>query len=394
MKKVAAVFSGQGSQYVGMGKDLYQNYPIAKGTFDKASEILGRDIISTILESDKENLTKTENAQIAVFVTSIAAYRVFESECDVLPVVAAGHSLGELSALTAAGAFSFEEALLLVRDRAMYMKNACQEKTGMMCAISNMLPSEVIKLCETKENIWISNINTKKQVVISGEKEKVQFFAEELKEKGALVTELQVAGAFHSGLMKNASESMKSRVQNITINEPVIPVISNTNAKFEGKNDIAKNIYRQIVMPVLWSETIKRMIELGVQAVVEFGAGHALSNMIRTDSNGTIETFLFEKSVDIKETISSINERYEVKPISFFEKCLAIAVCTKNRNENVDDYNKNVVDNMSIIRELNDSGGDSKEDRNKATEALKNILVYKKDSEDVIREKMAELAKI
>ena len=384
--KIAAVFSGQGSQYVGMGKDLYRNYTVAKEVFDKASAILGIDIISLITESNQEELNRTENAQIAVFVTSIAAFKVFEEECKVKPIVVAGHSLGEISALTVAGAFSFKDALLLVHDRAMYMKEACNNCSGTMYAIRNVLHSNIIELIKDEKDIWISNINSKNQVVISGKVDSVKKFVNEITAEGAIINELKVSGAFHSGLMKSASEKLKLRLNDITINEPRIPVISNVNARFEGKKDIADNLYRHLVMPVLWSQTTEKLIGLGVQAVIEFGAGHVLTNMINYDTSGAIDTFLFEKNEDIKSTILQINLCYEEKEINIFERCLAAAICKKNNNNDYADYENNVVKNIEFLRKNIEKNNISAEDIEDAIEALRIILMTKKLSNEEINE--------
>ena len=388
MKKIAIVFSGQGSQYVGMGKDLYENYAEAKEIFDQAQELLQQDIQQLMFEGEKDILKQTQNAQLAVFITSMAAYRVFEERCGIKPSIAAGHSLGEISALTAAKALSFEDALLLVRDRGKYMQKACDEKCGKMYAIRDMHPSYVKQMCETDENVWISNYNTKNQIVISGESESVKKLAEKMEMEGAIVQELVVSGAFHSGLMKSASMLMQERVKQVQINEPVIPVVSNTSASFEGKNEIGDNLYQQIVMPVRWSETIDIFSKLGIDTAIEFGAGHALSNMIKVQ-NKCIDTYLFEKVSDINATIDSINANYSEKKLSYFEKCLSIAVCTKNNNPLTDDYEEHVLKNVDRIRSFIDNK--EQDDKTIAFEALKDILTYKKVSNEEMQEQFREL---
>lgn len=392
MHKIAIIFSGQGSQYVGMGKDLYYHYPTARRVFDDASKILGQDITELLFQSDEERLRLTENAQLAVFITSMAAYNVFSSECSIKPIVAAGHSLGEISALTAAGALDFEDAVLLVRDRAQYMKLACDENKGTMCAIREIHPNIVKDMCARQDSIWISNLNSKKQVVISGEEAAVRNMAERLSLEGAVVNNLVVSGAFHSPLMKSASVAMQHRVENLTIHEPKIPVVSNTTARITSKEEIRDNLYKQIIMPVRWCETIDLFSKMSVNASVEFGAGHTLSNMIKVN-NDSIKTFLFEKDKDIKITIEAMKTKYRDKKPSYFEKCLSIAICAKNSNEDISGYNIGVINNVGKIKALIEKNVDdlSNEDRVTAHNALKEILAYKRVSVDEMESKLSEL---
>lgn len=379
MKKIAAIFSGQGSQYVGMGKDLYDNYGEAKEVFEQAKEVLKSDILDIMFYGDKDVLRQTENAQIAVFLTSMAAYKVFTSVCKVKPTVTAGHSLGELSALTAAGAFSFEDALFLVRDRAEYMKDACKEQCGTMYAVRDVHPERVKEICAAYERVCISNYNTREQTVISGEKEMLINVVDNLKADGAVVQELEVNGAFHSQLMESASEKMKERLKMTVIAEPEIPVISNTTATFEGREEIRDNLYHQIIMPVRWSETIDIFRSLGISAAIEFGPGHVLTNMIKKQNNG-IDTYLFEKKADIDVTIKNVQKNYSEPEINFFEKCLSMAVCSKNYNNSSDGYETFVVKNVNRIRSLieKDILSVTEGDRAAAYEALQVILRYKK----------------
>ncbi len=280
-KKIAFVFPGQGSQMVGMGKDLYDNFSVAKEVFDKADEILGRKISKICFEGPEEDLTQTINTQPAILVTSIAALEVLKSKLDVIPDYVAGHSLGEYGAMYSAGVLSFENALNLIQKRAEAMANT---SGGSMAAILN-LDEETIKsvLNSVKGYVAIANYNSLSQIVITGEDDPIKEACEKLLEAGARrAVPLAVSGAFHSSKMRTAADEFMKFEENIEINNAKIPVVTNVDAEFtEDAKDFKFKMPLQIYSAVKWTQSVQNMIKAGVDTFVEIGNGSVLSGLIR-----------------------------------------------------------------------------------------------------------------
>lgn len=285
---IAFVFPGQGSQFVGMGKDIYNEFPQCKDIFDKANEILGYDLKSICFEGPEELLKQTENTQPALFVHSIAIYEVIKNT-EVNGV--AGHSLGEYSALTAAGVFKFEDALKIVRLRGELMQESGNRNPGTMAAIVGLSFEKIIEICEELKEIGIvqpANFNSPGQVVISGDVNAVRKAIELAKQNGAkLAKELVVSGAFHSPLMNYAYENIADVLRKVEMFEPKIPVYSNvTGEKFQDITQIRNLLIEQIISPVKWQQIIENMIKDGIETFVEVGAGKVLTGLIkRINSN-------------------------------------------------------------------------------------------------------------
>lgn len=284
-KRIAFVFPGQGSQYPGMGKDFYQKYPQVKRIFEKANEELNIDLTRICFEGGKELLESTANTQIAVFVVSFASFEVLRNE-GVNPDVLGGHSLGEYTALVVSGSLDFLDGLRLVYKRGEFMEEAAQKKPGSMVAIIGLDKEEIAKILRKVEGLGIvvaANFNCPGQIVISGEIETVERVRELAGKAGARkVIPLKVMGAFHSLLMKEAQMRLKKEIEKTNFKVPRIPFIANVNANFiEEPQEIKESLIRQIVSPVLWEDSIRKMAEWGVDAFVEVGPGKVLSGLIR-----------------------------------------------------------------------------------------------------------------
>ncbi|MEE9289345.1 MAG: ACP S-malonyltransferase [Bacteroidota bacterium] len=287
MSKVAFVFPGQGSQYVGMGKDLYEQSDVARSFFQKADEILGFPLSSVSFSGPEEKLRQTQITQPAIFLHSIVLGNLLKNpHAD----MTAGHSLGEYTALVFAGALRFEDGLQLVRLRGKLMKQAGTEHPGTMAAVIGLERQTIEQVCREASEagvVKIANLNAPGQVVISGSVPGVRRAMELAKgRKAKLVKELVVSGAFHSPLMQNAQMGLEAALQECDIRDPRIPVYSNVTAKPVRKADEVKSLLiEQLTAPVQWDESVRKMVEDGSKRFVEVGPGKVLQGLIRrTDS--------------------------------------------------------------------------------------------------------------
>jgi [acyl-carrier-protein] S-malonyltransferase len=284
MKK-AFIFPGQASQYVGMGKDIYDTFEVSRRIFDKANDIMGIDIKEVCFNGPEEELKKTYITQPAIFVHSVAVFEILK-EKNILPDYTAGHSLGEYSALTASGALSFEDGLRLVKRRGELMYEAGVENPGTMAAIIGMTPEKVYELCDSVKEFGViqpANFNSPGQIALSGDVTAVRKALEKAKELGAKrAIELVVSGAFHSPLMESAQEGLKAVLQETEIKNSNIPVYSNVEAKAVQDNaKIRELLYQQLTKPVLWQELIENMIKDGAAEFYEIGPGKVLKGLLK-----------------------------------------------------------------------------------------------------------------
>lgn len=283
--KTAFIFPGQGSQYIGMGREFIENFSEARQVFDEAGSVLGYDLANLCLHGPAERLNLTENTQPAILVVSIAILRVLEKK-GVNADAAAGHSLGEYTAVTAAGGLDFKDAVGLVKKRGRFMQEAVPEGTGLMAAILGMDREAVEKTCLEASNNGIvapANYNSPGQVVIAGEKKAVEKAMELAKAGGAKkVVPLAVSVPSHCIMMKQAGEQLAIELGRITIRDLRIPIVNNADAKFVARaQEIKASLVRQISSPLYWEDSIKAMTAKGFDTFIEIGPGKVLSGLVK-----------------------------------------------------------------------------------------------------------------
>lgn len=285
MGKIAVVFPGQGSQYVGMGKDFHDKYPTSKEFFEKADKTLNYKLSDIIFNGPEDELKLTFNTQPALLTVSIAIWAIIKDKIN--PDFFAGHSLGEYSAVVAAGGMSFEDAVLAVHNRGKFMQEAVPVGTGAMAAVLAMEESVIIETCNeiSKDGFIVepANFNSDAQIVVAGHAEAVDKFIERIKEKGGRkVVKLPVSAPFHCSLMKPAEEKMADYLKNVSINDLKTPIYNNVYADIELKaEEVKNNLIKQVSSPVRWTELVRNMVKNGVDTVFEVGAGNVLTGLIK-----------------------------------------------------------------------------------------------------------------
>ncbi|MBL7836577.1 MAG: ACP S-malonyltransferase [Bacteroidetes bacterium] len=283
MSKKAYIFPGQGAQFVGMGKDLYDQHEIARNLFAKADEILGFSISNEMFNGTDESLKQTKITQPAIFLHSVIAAKCLGNEFE--PDMVAGHSLGEFSALVANGTLSFEDGLKLVSQRALAMQEACEMKPSTMAAVLGLEDAKVEEICAsiTSGIVVPANYNCPGQLVISGDVDAINEACEKLKAAGAKrALVLQVGGAFHSPLMKPAEDKLAKAIENTHFNTPSCPVYQNVSAKAETDPQVIKeNLLKQLTAPVKWTQCVQSMVTDGGTKFIELGPGKVLQGLVK-----------------------------------------------------------------------------------------------------------------
>ncbi|MDF2904319.1 MAG: malonyl CoA-acyl carrier protein transacylase [Bacillus sp. (in: firmicutes)] len=312
---MAFLFPGQGSQTVGMGKSISDSYVESKTIFEKADQTLHTPLSKLIFEGPQEELTLTTNAQPSLMTTSIAILESLK-QYHITPDFVAGHSLGEYTALVAAGAFSFEEGVYAVRKRGEFMEEAVPSGEGTMAAVLGMDRNSLTAVTEEVTNegnpVQLANLNCPGQIVISGSRKGVELASIKAKEAGAKrVLPLDVSGPFHSSLMKPAAQKLADVLDKMTINDAGIPVIANVSADgMTDSEEIKQKLIEQLYSPVLWEDSVNKMIELGVDTFIEIGPGKVLSGLVKK-INRSVKTFSISDQATLLATVEALKEETE-----------------------------------------------------------------------------------
>lgn len=312
---MAFLFPGQGSQTVGMGKSISDSYVESKTIFEKADQTLHTPLSKLIFEGPQEELTLTTNAQPSLMTTSIAILESLK-QYHITPDFVAGHSLGEYTALVAAGAFSFEEGVYAVRKRGEFMEEAVPSGEGTMAAVLGMDRNSLTAVTEEVTNegnpVQLANLNCPGQIVISGSRKGVELASIKAKEAGAKrVLPLDVSGPFHSSLMKPAAQKLADVLDKMTINDAGIPVIANVSADgMTDSEEIKQKLIEQLYSPVLWEDSVNKMIELGVDTFIEIGPGKVLSGLVKK-INRSVKTFSISDQESLLATVEALKEEKE-----------------------------------------------------------------------------------
>lgn len=309
MEKIAYLFPGQGSQYIGMGKELYNSIPECKEVFDETDEKLNLKLSDMMFEGSKEELNRTEYTQPAIVTMSIAAY-IALSRYDIRPNVTAGLSLGEYTSLTVSGVFKQSQVIPLVQKRGQFMQNAVPEGKGRMCAILGLSEEKVREACDKAREHGIvepANFNCPGQIVIGGETKAVEEAANIAKGLGALrCIYLTVSAPFHTSMLIPAADKLKTELEKFSLSNMQLPVISNVTADYiKTIDDVKGLLYEQVMNGVLWEQTIRRMAEDGVRHYVELGPGKTLSGFVKKVDRG-LNTYHVEDMASLEETVSAL----------------------------------------------------------------------------------------
>lgn len=402
MKASAFLFPGQGSQYIGMGKTLYEQSESVRQIFKRADDALGFHLTDLCFEGEESELIKTEYAQPALLTVSYAMFQYCMREFGISPKYLAGQSLGEISALACAEAIAFEDAVKLVAQRGKFMQEAVSHDLCAMAAVIGLEYDSVQKVCDLVSNendlVVISNYNAHERFVISGHKKAVELAGDYLKSRGASVVPLHVSAPFHSPLMRTAAQKFELELQKYKFHNFTYPVISNVSGQpYQKAEDIKSNLALQIVSQVQWKSTMEYLSSQGVMLTIECGPRRVLCNMMKEDYPA-IESYSVDSNDDLLFMIDHFHKKVcnKADKMMVLTRCMAIAVCTQNRNEDNEEYQKGAVASYkkieSMVEELESKHDEpTLEQLYRALELLRTIFYTKRTSLEDQRQRFNQI---
>ncbi|MEK4664193.1 ACP S-malonyltransferase [Priestia sp. FSL H7-0729] len=357
MEKIAFLFPGQGSQYVGMMKNFYDQYEIARQTYEEANHILGFDLAKLSFEGSLFDLNKPSNMQPALLTASVVAYRVYMEEIGINPQFCAGHSLGEYAALACSGAMTFGDAVRITKRRGELTELIADEADGAMTIIDGADEEMIRRACEqvSTDTAWsaISCYNASSQYAISGHQDSIEQVESILLDQDAQTTPLMMSAPFHSGLMESAGEQLGVELANYRFHPFKWPVVSNVTATpYTEAGRITGLLQRQLSQPVKWAQTMQYLKKHGVTLTIELGPKNVLSGLVELDKLG-MKSFAYGQKEDRKALKELLDKAVVSRPRpTVVTKCMAAAVATPNRNWDQEEYQKGVVEPYKQIQQL------------------------------------------
>ena len=355
MTSPAIIFPGQGSQYAGMGKKLYNESPGIKRMFDEASEIINFDIRKFCCETGLRDLYKTEDVQPSILTMDVAMFQLYMEQIGLEPVFLAGHSLGEIAALVCSGAIRFTEAVKLARYRGLLMKETVNDNMIMTAVIGldkNQLYEKCMEVSNKDKSVYISLYNSPEQNVVCGDKEAVLELCRKIENKSVKIIPLKINAPFHSPFMKKVADRFLAELKQYKFKPMKYTVIANSTAlPYTDEKSICENLYTHLLMPVKWNETLKFMMDNGINTVLEVGPNSTLTNMA-AEYGEDIKFYSYDK--DINKIKSSFEINKEPK-LNILKQYLAIIVCTPNNNWDENEYNNGVVKPYKRIEQIVDT---------------------------------------